>query len=124
MSGRRIRALDEEGRSRSIEAGGPARHGSGRPFSTEAMRQPGTLRYFSDLGPKDGAVRYPNDLDCLAVLAEEGGKQVFAGIAHPAGWRSDPVSRHRLALYRLVIRGVELEGRWLCTGREFTRAVD
>jgi hypothetical protein len=85
--------------------------------------------YFSTWGPHDGPVLRRDDPPALGVVAEPGGAWPI-GIAEPGGaWPigiAYPVGMvaHRrapAATFRLVIDQVELEGRWVCVGREFVR---
>jgi hypothetical protein len=74
-----------------------------------------TPRYRTDAGPMSGPFRYrgaPKTIDVLD-LRDEGGVVGVATLIGPGGTG--------VAHWRLVVRGVELEGRWIVASRKFCR---
>ena len=70
--------------------------------------------YFTNVGGK-GPVRDGEYPFAIGVLeARDEGMPI--GIAYPAGRTGDG-----LELWRLIVRGVEVEGRWVIIDRQFIR---
>jgi hypothetical protein len=76
--------------------------------------QPGP--YYSTWGPKDGPIRYKDNPPAMGVVSDPAGGFPI-GIAYPGRNRPDP--RGSVVLFRLVVGGHELPGRWECRRREF-----
>ena len=75
--------------------------------------------FYTNWGPIDGPIL--DESPALGVLAERAGG-LPVGIAYPVGLVEH--RRGRAKTFRLVVNKVELEGRWLCVGREFVRLGD
>lgn len=74
-----------------------------------------TPNYLSDLGPADGPLMARDGRSICGVLDPASDERI--GEAHPLG--SVETSRGRLALYRIVIGGVESPGRFVLVCREW-----
>jgi hypothetical protein len=72
--------------------------------------------YYADAGPALGLVMYGETRATIGVL-EAPGDASPVGLACCAGWDAGG-----LAVWRLVVRGAELRGRWIIVDREFRPA--
>lgn len=76
---------------------------------------------YSDWGPLAGPILADGITPAMGVHDRpDGGLPI--GEAHPVG--SVRHSRGLAKTYRLVVRGVELEGRWIVEGRRFVMLGD
>jgi hypothetical protein len=72
--------------------------------------------YFADSGPKSGPILYRHGHGAIGV-PEARDVHTPIGMALEAGWGEGGV-----ALWKLIVRGVEVPGRWIVVGREFRPA--
>ena len=63
----------------------------------------------------DAALRYGEAPGTIGVL-EAPDNHMPIGMAFPIGWTAEG-----LTLFRLVIGGAEIPGRWVCRARQFVR---
>ncbi len=73
--------------------------------------------FYARQGPHQGLLAYRDDLPTLDVYDAPGSDGDPIGVAHPVGWMPD--LKGPAAAFRLVVGGVEVEGRWVCWDREF-----
>jgi hypothetical protein len=76
---------------------------------------PPSGRYRTNFGPTDGPLLHRDTPGPLGVLVDDDLMPV--GIAFPAGMVAS--RRGPATVFRLVVGQAEIEGRWLCVGREF-----
>lgn len=69
----------------------------------------------TDWGPRDGAILARDQPPVLGV--QRPGALMPCGMAYPVGRL--PTRRAPWAVFRLVVDGVELEGRYVCVKRAF-----
>jgi hypothetical protein len=77
--------------------------------------------FFSTWGPLDGPILRSDEPPAIGVVGEPGGAWPI-GMAFPTGQVEH--RRGAAVTFRLIIRKVELEGRYLCLRREFVRLGD
>jgi hypothetical protein len=77
-----------------------------------------TVRYFANYGPANGVVKYLDVPSSIGVHDSLIGSKLI-GEAHGTGWTSDG---NGTAIWRLVIGGTEIPGRWFIRDREFILA--
>jgi hypothetical protein len=91
------------------------------------MPQPGAEpiplsgQFYSTWGPCDGPILGAHEPPALGVVDAPGAIWPI-GIAYPVGLVAH--RRGPATTFRLIIRKVELEGRWLCVARQFLRLGD
>jgi hypothetical protein len=71
------------------------------------------MGYYADVGPKTGPILWKHGHHAIAVL-ESPSNHVPIGMALGCGWGAGGVH-----VWRLVVHGVEVPGRWIVVGREF-----
>lgn len=74
------------------------------------------MRYFTNIGPKSGPSRYRDDHDAIGVLQARDSHNPI-GMALGTGW--DDEGR---ILYRLIVHGADVPGRWVVVGLDFRPA--
>jgi hypothetical protein len=74
--------------------------------------------YYATFGPPNGPILRRDEPPALGVVADPN-RPMPIGIAYPVGQVEH--RRGPAATFRLAIGKAELEGRWLCVGREFVR---
>jgi hypothetical protein len=74
--------------------------------------------FYSTWGPLDGPILRSHQPPAIGVVGEPGGAWPI-GMAFPTGQVEH--RRGPAVTWRLIIKKVELEGRWLCLGRRFVR---
>jgi hypothetical protein len=72
-----------------------------------------TLVYYASIGPTRGPALYRDTPPTTGVL-ESPGIESPVGTATEAGWTENGV-----ALWRLIVNGTALPGRWAIEGRQF-----
>jgi hypothetical protein len=73
------------------------------------------VRYFTNCGPTNGVVKH-RDLPSSIGVHDSPTDSRPIGEAHGTGWTKDGTGT---ALWRLIIGGTELPGRWFIRDREF-----
>lgn len=73
--------------------------------------------YFATWGPKDGPIRASSNPPTMGVQADPDAPGLPVGTAFGAGFA--PHKRGAVALFRLVIRKVELPDPYVCASRRF-----
>ena len=77
--------------------------------------------FFATWGSRSGPILRRDEPPALGVVAARGDAWPI-GIAYPVGQVAHP--KGPAATFRLVIDEAEVDGRWMCIGREFVRLGD
>lgn len=72
--------------------------------------------YFTNIGPKPGPILHRHRQDAIGVLESRENNSPI-GMALGTGW-----DREGRSLYRLIVHGAEVPGRWVVVDREFRPA--
>jgi hypothetical protein len=77
------------------------------------MAGPMTARYFANIGPAKGPVRY-RDVPCAIGILDAPDHPMPIGMALGVGWNPGG-----LAVWRLTVRGADVRGWWVIIDRRF-----
>lgn len=78
---------------------------------------------YANFGPLDGPIANGQAPSAIGILAALDGPPMVVGIAYGVSFTPDRRGKP-VATWRLVLKGEELPGRWVCVGRRFIDLAD